>query len=147
MFNIVLYYIMPYYVKLHYIYHCYYYHHYYYCIYIYIYIYICIHTMYIYFLDPYLVFLVILFFLTHYIYFLTSFFGSLFFTTKSAIFVMLVLEGSKSFGPRGLTKRRWFQLSSTQPNGYLVFFLPAVLGCASIVQFFKVCFPGGLGTH
>ena len=28
-----------------------------------------------------------------------------------------------------------------------MFFLPAVLGCASIVKFSKVCFPGGLGTH
>ena len=28
------------------------------------------------------------------------------------------------------------------PNGYPVFLLPAVLGCACFVQVFKVCFPG-----
>ena len=32
-------------------------------------------------------------------------------------------------------------------GGYLVLFLPAVLGRAQSVKFLKVCFPGGLGTH
>ena len=38
-------------------------------------------------------------------------------------------------------------------NGYLaqrvpsMFLSPAVLGCAYIVKFLKVCFPGGLSTH
>ena len=36
--------------------------------------------------------------------------------------------------------------TGTQPNGYLVFLLPAVLGRVEIVKFLKVCFPGGLGT-
>ena len=35
----------------------------------------------------------------------------------------------------------------TWPNGYLVFLSPVVLGSVSIVQFWNVGFPGGLGTH
>ena len=37
--------------------------------------------------------------------------------------------------------------TGTQPNGYLVFFLQAVLGCVQFVKFLEVCFPVGLGTH
>ena len=37
--------------------------------------------------------------------------------------------------------------TGTWPKWPLAFFLPAALGCAETVQFLKVCFPGGLGTH
>ena len=37
--------------------------------------------------------------------------------------------------------------TGTWPNGYLVFFSPAVSGPVGSVKFLKVCFPGGVGTH
>ena len=49
--------------------------------------------------------------------------------------------GSKGLSLSALAKR------ALSPNGYLVFFLPAVMGHVWTVQFWNVCFPGGPGLE